>query len=99
MLVVRTDLMYHVRFYYNRFIGLNGIFRGNNGDLSFKWHAQLKSILYVLFIVVKPCYEPPDVCVCMDLTLPFSYGGCRWRYEKLPIAGDFPSSYTKAKAG
>jgi hypothetical protein len=26
-------------------------------------------------------------------------GGQRWRYEKLPIASDFLSSYTKVKAG
>jgi len=25
--------------------------------------------------------------------------GQRWRYEKLPIAGDFLSSYTKVEAG
>ncbi len=31
--------------------------------------------------------------------LSFNMFGNGWRYEKLPIAGDFLSSYTKVEAG
>ena len=33
----------------------------------------------------------------MDVSVKMHHNG--WRYEKLPIAGDFLSSYTKVEAG
>jgi hypothetical protein len=35
----------------------------------------------------------------MYLVLFFTITPIGWRYEKLPIAGDFLSSYTKVEAG